>query len=77
MPYILEPDTGHKILPKTILLLICIFVLIEWLGREYQFAIAQLGTKWKRPYRWTVYFMIIAAIFIFTGKDQQFIYFQF
>lgn len=77
IPYILEPETGHKILPKTILLIIFLFILIEWLGREYQFAIARLGTKWKRPYRWTVYFIIISAIFIFTGKDQQFIYFQF
>ena len=35
------------------------------------------GLKWKRPIRWMVYFILIAMIFLFNGKEQQFIYFQF
>lgn len=60
-----------------IIILIIIFTIIEWLGREQQYAIAMLGTKWKSPLRYAMYYAIIIAIFWFAGKDQQFIYFQF
>ena len=59
------------------IILTCIFVLIEWLGREQQFAIQNFGIKWKRPLRYAMYYAIIIAIFWFGGKEQQFIYFQF
>jgi len=52
-------------------------VLIEWQGRESEYAIEHLGIKWKRPLRYTVYYTIIFAIFWFGGNEQQFIYFQF
>lgn len=54
-----------------------IFVLVEWQGRENQYAIQNLGFKWKRPLRFAIYYAIIIAIFWFSGKEQQFIYFQF
>jgi D-alanyl-lipoteichoic acid acyltransferase DltB (MBOAT superfamily) len=59
------------------LTLVVVFVLIEWLGREGQYAISDLGLKWKRPIRYAMYYAIILAIFWFGGKEQQFIYFQF
>ncbi len=59
------------------ILLTGIFVLIEWLGREQQFAIQNLGLKFNRPLRYAIYYAIIIAIFWFGGKEQQFIYFQF
>jgi len=59
------------------ILLIGIFVLVEWLGREGQYAIALLGLKWKRPLRYVMYYAIIIAIFWFSGAKQEFIYFQF
>ncbi len=63
------------------LALIGIFVLIEWFGREEQYAIAKLGHNWKRPLRYAFYYAIIITIcikiFLFSGQDQQFIYFQF
>lgn len=62
---------------KTIILLISMFILIEWMGREGQYAIAQLGIKWSPPLRYAMYYAIIIAIFWFGGKEQQFIYFQF
>ncbi|MDO6389263.1 MBOAT family O-acyltransferase [Pontibacter sp. BT731] len=61
----------------TTVLLTSSFVLIEWLGREQQYAIAHLGVNWKRPVRYAMYYTIIIAIFWFGGKEQQFIYFQF
>jgi alginate O-acetyltransferase complex protein AlgI len=54
-----------------------IFLIVEWIGREQQYAIEHLGTKWYKPLRWAMYYAIILAIFHFTGKEQQFIYFQF
>ena len=59
------------------IILIFIFVMIEWFGRNEQFAIARLGFSWKRPVRYAFYYSIILAIFLFMGKQQQFIYFQF
>tara|TARA_B110000503_G_scaffold11200_1_gene15271 strand:+ start:54 stop:1502 length:1449 start_codon:yes stop_codon:yes gene_type:complete len=61
----------------TTIILVAIFVLVEWKGREGQYAIAHLGIKWKRPLRYAMYYAIIIAIFHFGGKEQQFIYFQF
>ena len=58
-------------------ILIVLFMMIEWLGREQQYAIARLGLSWKRPLRWALYYSIIMVIFLFAGKEQQFIYFQF
>ena len=63
--------------PYFLLFLIVIFMIIEWLGREENYAIANLGLKWKRPIRYAMYYAIIMAIFWFSGKEQQFIYFQF
>ena len=59
------------------IILVIVFVLIEWKGREGQYAIAHLGIKWKRYFRYAFYYAIILAIFLFGGKEQQFIYFQF
>jgi alginate O-acetyltransferase complex protein AlgI len=58
-------------------LLIILFILIEWIGREQQYAIANTGTKWAKPIKWAMYYAIILAIINFAGKEQQFIYFQF
>ncbi len=57
--------------------LIGIFVIIEWQGREKQYAIEYLGLKWKQPLRYLMYYALIVLIFWFGGKEQQFIYFQF
>ena len=61
----------------TTIILVIIFILIEWKGREGQYAISHLGKNWKRPLRYAMYYAIIITIFWFGAKDQQFIYFQF
>ncbi len=57
--------------------LIIAFLVIEWLGRSEQHAIAKLGFKSSAYKRWFLYYCIAVAIFFFMGKQQQFIYFQF
>ena len=66
-----------EVWPAITLWLILIFMLIEWLGREEQYALAALGLKWKRPVRYAMYFAITLSLFWFGGTEQQFIYFQF
>jgi alginate O-acetyltransferase complex protein AlgI len=61
-----------------ILFIVFVFLLIEWVGREDQFAIAKLGLSWKRGLRWSMYAMIIFVIGMFMQtKETPFIYFQF
>jgi D-alanyl-lipoteichoic acid acyltransferase DltB (MBOAT superfamily) len=60
-----------------LLILILIFFTTEWIGREQQYALARLGFKWKWPLRYALYYSIVLAIYLFGGKQQQFIYFQF
>ncbi|MBB4801131.1 D-alanyl-lipoteichoic acid acyltransferase DltB (MBOAT superfamily) [Flavobacterium nitrogenifigens] len=65
------------IAPVVLLVLILLFILIEWQGREEEFALAKLRVRWKSPLRYLFYYIIIVAIFVFSGEKQQFIYFQF
>ena len=66
-----------SIRPTNLLVLLIIFMVIEWLGRQEQYAIEKIGLKWKSTFRYAFYYAIIIAIFWLAGKDQQFIYFQF
>jgi len=68
-------ENGTLAIPTIVL--IALFIMLEWHGREGQYAIAKLGRKWKRPLRYTFYYALIIAIIVFGGKEQQFIYFQF
>jgi len=68
---------GTEIHPFTMFTLIGIFLIIEWLGRGGEVAITQLSIKWKASWRHTIYYAIIIALFWFSGKEQEFIYFQF
>lgn len=67
----------HKAMPTFILLVI--FILAEWKGREQQFAIQQLGASRGRTYRWSYYIVILLSIYLFGnfGSNIEFIYFQF
>jgi len=60
-----------------IIFLTVIFILAEWIGRDDQFAIQRLGIKWRRPFKYALYYSIIFIIIWFGGKEQDFIYFQF
>jgi D-alanyl-lipoteichoic acid acyltransferase DltB (MBOAT superfamily) len=60
-----------------LIFLIIGFIFIEWQGREQQYAISNLGVKWNRLFRYALYYAIVIAIIYFSGKQQQFIYFQF
>jgi D-alanyl-lipoteichoic acid acyltransferase DltB (MBOAT superfamily) len=64
-----------KFMASSILLII--FIIMEWIGREHQYAIEKVAHTWKTPLRYAFYYIIVFAIFWYGGKEQQFIYFQF
>jgi alginate O-acetyltransferase complex protein AlgI len=66
-----------EVFPKFVFLLVGFFLIIEWVGREHQYAIADFGLRWPTMVRWGFYCFIIISIISFTGNEQQFIYFQF
>jgi len=68
---------GSSTNPVVAIVLVLFFVLIEWIGREHQYALSRFGLRWYKPVRWAVYYILVIAIFLFMGKEQQFIYFQF
>lgn len=57
--------------------LVGIFVFIEWLGRESEFAIEHFFVKKHIAVRWSFYLFVAFMISIFSAKEQIFIYFQF
>ena len=71
------PEFTFKRRALTTVILVIGFVTIEWIGREQQYAIALLGSKWQSALRYAMYYAIIIAILWFGGEEQQFIYFQF
>jgi len=71
MPHI----TG--IMAKTGMLII-LFMIIEWIGRNDKFAIEKLGLTWKKPIRFAMYYVIALLIFYMGNFEENvFIYFQF
>lgn len=72
------PDFSNMSKALITIFLIGIFVLVEWIGRENQYAIAHIGEKWYRPIRWSFYSLIIFAIGMYMPSvESPFIYFQF
>ena len=60
------------------ILLIAIFTSIEWLGREYNFALDYFSNVKSVFIRWSVYIVILFLIGLFMPtKETPFIYFQF
>ena len=66
-----------EVYSKYFLILLGLFVIIEWFGRRGQFGLQEIGLKWRRPLRLGFYFVIIFIIFWWMGSEQEFIYFQF
>jgi len=58
-------------------ILLAIFIMVEWVGRERHYALENIGIRLPKPIRWVTYYALVAAILYFAGTEQQFIYFQF
>ncbi|WP_317170533.1 MBOAT family O-acyltransferase [Flammeovirga aprica] len=71
-PYLL-----FNILGKVKPLLLLIFWVVEWIGRDQNFALQQIDRVKSRKLRWGIYLLLIGTISLYKGEPQDFIYFQF
>lgn len=60
------------------MVLIPLFLLVEWFGREDNYALQRIGSNFKRPMRYLAYYFLVLLIMYFGNfNENQFIYFQF
>ena len=71
------PLFNERLIAIQTLILVFIFLVVEWYGRNNQFAISTLALSWKPINRYLMYYSIVFAIYWFYTNEQQFIYFQF
>lgn len=73
------PRFSNRLGAVQAIVFVVIFLCIEWVGRDGKFAIDTLGLKWKRPLRYTIYYILIIVIMYSSlgNSNQEFIYFQF
>ena len=69
--------TKPSLVPFKEFSILFLFIILEWMGREQQYAIAKIGASNPRWVRWSLYYAIIIMLFLFMGKEETFIYFQF
>jgi hypothetical protein len=65
------------VLPFHIFLIIVFFIIIEWMGRNHNYAIEGIDRIHLKAIRWSFYFVLLFLTFLFFGSNQAFIYFQF
>jgi D-alanyl-lipoteichoic acid acyltransferase DltB (MBOAT superfamily) len=56
---------------------IIFMLLIEWAGRESKYALEKIDKVKFVPFRWVFYSFLILCVVVLSGKEQEFIYFQF
>ena len=62
---------------NVLLLLILLFLLLEWVGRESEYALERLAFKSNKAFRWSFYLVLTMLIIVYMDNQQDFIYFQF
>lgn len=69
--------TFPEVFPKTVLAYVFLFICIEWCGRNNNFAIEKFGLGWSRSVRILFYYLLAFLVLYYSGKEFQFLYFQF
>lgn len=73
-----ELDTYTLFRLLTVTVLLVFFLVVEWMGRENEYAIEGIRVRIdRRIARWSFYLIIWSFVFIFSSNEQEFIYFQF
>jgi D-alanyl-lipoteichoic acid acyltransferase DltB (MBOAT superfamily) len=66
-----------EIFPKMVMVYLFLFIGMEWWGRSDRFAIEHFGLSWKKPIRMGFYYVLAVMVLYYSGKEFQFLYFQF
>ena len=69
--------SSPEILPKKPIILVALFILVEWIGREGEYGLQFIRKKFSQPFRYAIYYLLIILIYWFAEDEQPFIYFQF
>jgi alginate O-acetyltransferase complex protein AlgI len=60
------------------LVLCVLFMMMEWIGRERQYALSHVGHQWPKGLRWGLYSLLIFLMGMYMSTSETpFIYFQF
>ena len=59
------------------LVLILVFISIEWIGREKEYAIERLHQKYPAIIVWSIYTLLFIITYFFKSPAAEYIYFQF
>jgi len=71
-PIIAVPDK------ERLLVLVSFFMMLEWFGRDGEYAIEKTGQRWPRWIRWSFYYFVIyLTLLCMSVEGSAFIYFQF
>ncbi|CAN5172852.1 MBOAT family protein [soil metagenome] len=68
--------SGIGISPPLVLIVL-LFIMMEWFGREQEYAIQKMYVKLPRALRWSFYFVLMMMIITWDRREQEFIYFHF
>lgn len=71
------PNVGNLFDFMIMSLLMFMFILFEWQGRDTNHVLEKLGFKWNQYLRLGMYLALFATILLLGGSAQDFIYFQF
>jgi alginate O-acetyltransferase complex protein AlgI len=66
-----------EILPVFTFLLIGVFLLIEWIGKNGDYGLDKVLNPLPRWMRWSFYMILLVGLFLSNSTEQEFIYFQF
>ncbi|MCG1036560.1 MBOAT family O-acyltransferase, partial [Polaribacter sargassicola] len=66
-----------SIFPTTTILIIMLFLFIEWNGRNQQYAIMELNSLKNKLSRYSFYVFLAIIIYLNHSSGKEFIYFQF
>jgi len=57
-------------------IMILVLLIVEWLGRNKEYALSNIGIK-QKWFRYLFYYFILFLILVYPGTENKFIYFQF
>ena len=52
-------------------------MIVEWWQRKNNFVFENISITCSKPVRLFIYVLVATSVFIYQGKQQAFIYFQF
>ncbi len=64
--------------PSDLIVIIILFITIEWVGRRDKFALENLLVKKSRLIKWSLYLFLFLMVLVYSNQGtEEFIYFQF